>query len=123
MSQGGVPGRRIGSVSAYEINEVSRWLDDLTVAEGLPQKVFVLHQFRTDMIRKINLVSARPNLAMVQHVDGFGSPAAKLATFRAVLRPRQFTPGLKLFYDEDVPLMQAARVLRIRPEISFVSYQ
>ncbi|RZI79079.1 MAG: hypothetical protein EOO67_20915, partial [Microbacterium sp.] len=64
MSQGGVPGQRIGSVSADEINEVSRWLEELTVANGLPEKVFVLHQFRTDMIRKIAEVAPRAHLAM-----------------------------------------------------------
>lgn len=123
MSQGGVPGQRIGSVSAEEINDVSGWLDELVVAEGLPEKLFVLHQFRTDMIRSILDVQARPHLAMVQHVDGFGPPRAKLATFRAVAKPRQFALGFKLFYDEDVPRMQPGEVLRIRPKVSFVSFQ
>lgn len=123
MSRGGIPGRRIGSVSAAEINEVSRWLEDLTVAAGLPEKVFMLHQFRVDMIRNLDGVRARPHLAMVQHVDGFGPPQAKLSTLRAVARPGQFKLGFKLFYDEDVPRMSASRVLKIRPRISFVSFQ
>lgn len=123
MSQGGVPGQKIGSVSAAEVNEVSRWLEELTVANGLPEKLFVLHQFRTDMIPSILDVQARPHLAMVQHVDGFGPPRAKLATFRTVAKPRHFTLGLKLFYDEDVPRMQPGEVLRLRPRVSFVSFQ
>lgn len=123
MSRGGIPGQRVGSVSAGEINTVSRWLEDLTVANGLPEKVFLLHQFRVDMIRHLGSVRARPHLAMVQHVDGFGPPRAKLATLRTVARPGQFKLGFKLFYDEDVPRMRAARVLRIRPRISFVSFQ
>ncbi|WP_183407681.1 hypothetical protein [Nocardioides marmoriginsengisoli] len=118
-----VPGRVIGSVAAAEVNRVSAWLEDLTVREGLPEKVFLLHQFRTSMIRGIERVRPRPHLAMVQHVDGFGPPRAKLATFRAVIRPSQFALGFKLFYDEDVPRMRPERVLRIRPRISFVSFQ
>lgn len=123
MSRGGVPGRKIGSVSAAEINRVSRWLSALTTRENLPQKVFVLHQFRTDMIRGITRVRSHRNLALVQHVDGFGPPKAKLSTFRAVAKPRQFALGFKLFYDEDVPRMRPAQVLRIRPRVSFVSFQ
>ena len=65
----------------------------------------MLHQFRTDMIEDIERRS-RParGLVMVQHVDGFGTPAQKLDTFHtvdpaaAVLRS-----GFKLFYDEDTP--------------------
>ena len=44
---------------------------------------------------------------MVQHVDGFGTPSQKLDTFNAVIRPRQFFLGLKLFYDEDHPAAAA----------------
>ncbi len=117
------PGQVIGSVSAAEVNRVSAWLEALTVAGGLPEKIFMLHQFRSSMIRNIEQIVPRPHLAMVQHVDGFGPPRAKKATFRAVVKPRQFVPGFKLFYDEDVPRMTAAQVLRLRPRISFVSFQ
>lgn len=117
------PGQVIGSVSAAEVNRVSAWLQQLTVSNGLPEKVFVLHQFRTSMIRHPELVRTRPDLAFVQHVDGYGPPRAKLATLRAVERPEQFRLGFKLFYRQDRPLMGAGRVLRIRPRISFVSFQ
>lgn len=123
MGPRGVPGRRIGSVSAAEVNRVSGWLDRLTARNGLPQKVFMLHQFRTAMVRNIDRVRERDNLAMVQHVDGFGTPQQKLATYRHVIRPRQFALGFKLFYDEDVRRMRPAQVLRIRPRVSFVSFQ
>ena len=123
MGPNGVPGRRVGSVSAAEVNHVSAWLEDLTAREGLPEKVFMVHQFRTDMIRHIERIRARPDLALVQHVDGFGTPGQKLATFHAVARPRQFKLGFKLFYDEDVHRMRPAQVLAIRPRVSFVSFQ
>jgi hypothetical protein len=123
MGPHGVPGQRIGSVGAAEVNRVSAWLDDLVVRNGLPEKVFMLHQFRPEMIRHVDRVRTRTHLALVQHVDGFGSPSEKMATFRRVARPRQFALGFKLFYDEDVPRMRAAQVLAIRPRISFVSFQ
>lgn len=123
MGPRGVPGRRIGSVSAHEVNGVSHWLKTLVAHDDLPQKLFVLHQFRSSMIRDIHRVLPRRGLAMVQHVDGFGTPAQKLGTFQAVVRPRLFNLGFKLFYDEDRRLMRPGQVRAIRPRVSFVSYQ
>jgi hypothetical protein len=123
MGRHGVPGTRIGSVDAREVNRVSAWLRDLVARHALPQKLFVLHQFRTDMIGHIGQVEPRRGLVMVQHVDGFGTPGQKLDTFHAVARPRQFFMGFKLFYDEDVPRMSAGDVRRIEPRVRFVSFQ
>jgi hypothetical protein len=118
-----VPARVIGSVGAAEVNRVSAWLSGLVARQGLPEKPFVLHQFRTSMIRDIERVKDREGLALVQHVDGFGTRAQKLATYHAVARPSQFAMGIKLFYDEDVNLFSPARVRKIRPAVRFVSYQ
>ena len=89
----------------------------------LPQKLFVLHQFRVDMIHHIGDIAPRRGLVMVQHVDGFGTPGQKLDTFHAVARPSQFFLGFKLFYDEDVHRMSPADVRRIVPKVRFVSFQ
>lgn len=123
MGRHGVPGRKIGSVSSTEVDRVSKWLSTLVKLEKLPQKLFVLHQFRTDMIEDIDEISPRTGLVMVQHVDGFGTPRQKLATFNAVIRPRQFFLGFKLFYDEDTRLLRPGYVRAIRPKVQFVSYQ
>ena len=123
MGKHGVPGARIGSVGAGEVNRVSAWLRDLVARNALPQKLFVLHQFRTDMIDRIGAIEPRRGLVMVQHVDGFGTPGQKLATYHAVARPQQFLMGFKLFYDEDVRRMSPADVRRINPKVRFVSFQ
>jgi hypothetical protein len=118
-----VPGRVIGSVTAAEVNRVSDWLSGLVERRHLPEKPFLLHQFRTTMIRGIEHVADRPGLAEVQHADGFGTQAQKLATYHAIARPEQFAMGFKLFYDEDVHRFTPAQVRRIRPAVRFVSYQ
>ena len=118
-----VPARTIGQVSAAEVNRTSRWLADLTRRARLPEKLFVVHQFRVDMVGRIGEVVRRPGLATVQHVDGFGTRRQKRATYHAVARPRQFTMGLKLFYDEDVDRMGAPAVRALRPAVRFVSFQ
>jgi hypothetical protein len=118
-----VPAHTVGQVRAEEVNRTSAWLTRIVRQDGLPQKLFVLHQFRTDMVEDIGRVRRHPELAMVQHVDGFGTPRQKLATFHAVAQPRRFTMGFKLFYDEDVRRMQPRAVHAVRPQVRFVSFQ
>lgn len=118
-----VPGQVVGTVGAPEINRTSAWLDKLVRVKRLPQKLFVLHQFRTSMILNPQRIKPRSGLATVQHVDGFGTRGQKLATYRTVARPRQFAMGFKLFYDEDVNRMGPREVFRIRPKVRFISFQ
>ena len=117
-----VPGQVIGSVGATEVNRTAGWLSRLTTAHDLPEKLFVVHQFTRGMVPDIGKVRTRPGLAMVQHVDGFGSPATKLATYADVARPRKFTMGFKLFLDEDQPRMRPREVRRLA-DVRFVSFQ
>lgn len=117
------PGQVIGMVGAAEVNAVSAWLADVVRVHRLPEKLFILHQFRREMVADIDRVRARDGLVLVQHVDGFGTPRQKLATYRHVARPRQFRMGFKLFIDEDRLMLRPAQVLRIRPRVRFVSYQ
>jgi hypothetical protein len=123
MKRHQVPGSVIGSVRAAEVNRTSLWLSRLVEREGLPQKLFVLHQFRLAMIPDLADVVHRPGLAMVQHADGFGTQGQKLATYHAIARPRQFRQGFKLFYRADRHLFRPQQVRRLRPAVSFVSYQ
>jgi hypothetical protein len=118
-----VPGRVIGSVRASEVNAVSEYVAGIVRAKNLPEKLFILHQFRSSMIPDIGAVKKRPGLAMVQHLDGFGTRAEKDATFDRLRRPQQFHIGYKLFYDEDVDMYGPRDVLRMRPTPAYVSYQ
>ena len=123
MGRHQVPGRVIGRVHAREVNRVSRWLSRMVVRRDLPEKLFVLHQFRTAMLPDIGRIRPRAGLRLVQHVDGFGTRGQKLDTYRAVARPDRFTMGFKLFYDEDVHRMSPTAVHRVRPRVRFVSFQ
>jgi hypothetical protein len=118
-----VPAHVIGSVSAAEVNRTSAWLSGLVRRNGLPQKLFVLHEFRLTMLPYIQRVVHQPGLAMVQHADGFGTRGQKLATYHAITRPARFRQGFKLFYHWDVHRFGPREVRRIRPRVSFVSYQ
>ena len=85
---------QIGSIDATEINRTSAWLAALVRAEGLPQKLFVVHQFRLSMIGREQLLRTdRPELAVLVHMDGQGGSAQKEATWDAVRRARPDGPG------------------------------
>jgi hypothetical protein len=118
-----VPGKVIGAVRAAEVNAVAEYVAGIVRAGNLPEKLFILHQFRASMIPDIAAVKKRPGLAMVQHLDGFGTRAEKDATFNRLRRPQQFHIGYKLFYDEDVNMYAPRDVLRMRPTPAYVSYQ
>jgi hypothetical protein len=118
-----VPATVVGSVRAAEVNRTSAWLSRLVTRNSLPEKLFVLHQFRLSMLPDIGKVVHRPGLAMVQHTDGFGTRGQKLATYHAVARPHQFRQGFKLFYHWDIHRFTPRQVRRFHPRVSFVSYQ
>ncbi len=117
---------QIGSVDGAEVEEVSQWLAELVQKNGLPQKMFIIHQFRQAMLTNPQLISPRPELATVVHIDGQGDRALKLNTY-AVLTGvdanRGFWFGWKNFFDEDNPLSTPAQVLELDPLPVVITYQ
>ena len=102
---------------------MSAWVAGLVRVHRLPQKLFLLHQFRIGMLPDVTRIHGQAGLALVQHVDGFGSRSEKNATYARVGRPWQFHLGYKLFYDEDVRVYRPAEVLAFRRPPEYVSYQ
>jgi hypothetical protein len=118
--------RQIGSVSAAEINRVADWLADLTREAGLPQKMLLLHQFRTSMITdRASLDTSHDELAIVVQMDGLGSQPAKRDTWQAIRRnaPDGVVFGWKNFIDEDRPMLGPKATMAISPEPRWVSFQ
>ncbi|WP_216093452.1 hypothetical protein [Cellulosimicrobium cellulans] len=117
---------QIGSVGIDEVNAVGDYLAGLVRERDLPQKIFLLHQFRTSMIAdRARLDTAHPELAVVIHADGQGGQGAKAstwATLRADAPPGVFW-GWKNFYDEDVPMLTPEQTWAVQPTPDFVSYQ
>jgi len=123
MAPDQVPGKVTGSVGAAEVNAVATYLSGIVTADNLPQKLFLLHQFKPAMIPDIAAVTPQPGLAMVHHLDGFGTRAEKGATFDRLYRPGRFHLGYKLFYDEDVGLYTPPEILAFPQVPDYVSYQ
>lgn len=117
------PGRQIGRLTAAEVNRVSAYLATLRRVHGLPEKLFVLHQFRPSMLPDRDRIALRNGLATVLHVDGFGSQGAKRSAYSLLQQPSRFHMGFKLFLDEDTDLMTPVETMALRPRPELVSYQ
>jgi hypothetical protein len=122
------PGKTLGHTSAAEINAVGDYLAGITKRYNLPQKLLVLHQFRTSMIPDRDKVKDWPGLAEALQMDGTGiGPTGnndKLKVY-SILVPEntRFYPGFKVFYKQDYKPMSPAQVMRLKPQPVFISYQ
>jgi hypothetical protein len=119
-----LPAQEIGSTDAATVNEVSRYLSGIVRRHDLPQKLLVVHRFTADMIENEHELERNPGVALVVNVDGFGDQPNKVSKYREFTKdlPRRFN-GFKLFYQEDLNLMNPAQVLRLRPEPDLVVYE
>jgi hypothetical protein len=120
------PLRQIGSVTAAELNEAFDWLADLTDTHDLPQKMVLLHQFRTDMITdRPDLDLGHDELAVIVQMDGDGTLGQKLDTWNALRAgaPQKLRFGWKNFYHEDEPTPSPRTTLQVQPKPWWVSYQ
>jgi hypothetical protein len=127
---GVAPGQQIGSTSAETVNEVSSYLAFLVQSKNLPQKILIVHQFTEGMVRDRQEIVARPGIAIVSNVDGYGTPANKTGVYKQLTTPDVLPPeagaaftGFKLFYREDTGLMQPTAVLALRPAPDVVVYE
>jgi hypothetical protein len=118
---------QIGSVDVEEVNRTIAWLADLTRDNALPQKLFLLHQFRLDMLPgRDRLDISRDELAVMVHADGQGSQGDKQATWRALHENASASLfwGWKNFYDEDQPMLTPEQTIaQVSPVPQLISYQ
>jgi hypothetical protein len=131
VPEGVVPGEAIGSTDAATINRISYYLARLVRRKRLPQKPLLVHQFTEGMVEDDDQpILARPGVAIVSNIDGFGVPEVKVDVYRmlanprttASRRPRHFN-GLKLFFEEDTNLMRPTSVLSLQPQPDVIVYE
>lgn len=123
LAPGELPDRQIGQTTAAEINQVSAWLDELTAAHRLPQKLLMIHQFRPSMVTDKPAVLSEPDLAITFNMDGFGATKDKVAIYQLPAGDPRWFLGYKLFYTRDTPLQSPAQVLALVPAPEVVEYE
>jgi len=128
IKSGKVPGKKIGTYDAEDINYASGYLRDLVKKYNLPPKLFTVHRFTRNGVTNFKKIALRPEVQIVMHMDGWGAPWLKRDSYKdyIVSEPVQYT-GFKLFYHNDTkkgdPLMTPQDLLKLEPKPLYVQYQ
>lgn len=129
MKAGDRPGTVIGTFDAADINYAAEYLAKLVRDNNLPPKILVIHRFTKPMVTNYKLIKPLPEVQIVMHMDGWGTPAKKFGTYNQVIYPEpvQFT-GFKLFYKNDLKspsthVLTPAELLTLKPRPVYIQYQ
>lgn len=129
MKDGAVPGRKIGTYDARDVNFASEYLAGLVRKHNLPPKILVVHRFTRKMLTNYQNIVLRPEVQIVIDMDGFGRPELKYHTYENFIRkePVQFT-GFKLFYKNDTKqpphhMLTPGELLKLSPQPVYIQFQ
>jgi hypothetical protein len=126
--EGVPPGKKIGTLSAKEVNWAIEQLANVVTEKKLPPKVLVVHRFTRPMLRNADQIKLDPRVQVVVNMDGWGAPWLKYDSYKAyvVSQPVQFT-GFKLFFRNDTKrgdkLLTPMEVLQLKPVPIYIQYQ
>ena len=123
MSKGGLPGKRIGTIDAADVNYAIKFLSGLA-SDTLPPKILVIHRFRRPMLTHPDRIVLDPKVQVVIDMDGFGTPPVKVGSYHDYVfaSPVQFT-GWKQFFRQDVPHTPITDILKLTPAPVYIQYQ
>lgn len=119
-----IPGVDFGSVDAADINYASERLTAIIAENNLPPKALIVHRFTDGMVTNIKKVQETENVQFVLDFDGYGDPLSKTDGYDIFVKKSKVPwGGIKLFYDQDRPLLQPIDVVALDPPPVFVMYQ
>jgi hypothetical protein len=126
---GKVPGKKIGTYDAADINYATEYLAKLVKENNLPAKILVVHRFTQGMVTNYKNIKLRKETQIVMDMDGWGEPELKKGTYRNHLykEPVQFV-GFKLFYKNDLKrapnvMMTPSDLMKLTPKPIYIQYQ
>lgn len=125
---GKVPGSKIGTLDAKDVNWAANFLEEIVRAKNLPPKILVVHRFTRPMLTNYRGIKLTPHVQIVIDMDGWGPPWLKFDSYHDYVKrePVQYT-GFKLFYHNDTKkgdaLLTPAEVLRLNPRPLYIQYQ
>lgn len=129
MKDGTLPGKKIGTFDAADINYVSDYLAKVVDKYHLPAKIFIVHRFTKKMVTNYKQIKLHKEIQFVMNMDGWGEPDLKTGTYRNFIYPEpvQFT-GFKLFYKNDLKkaphhMLTPTEVLKYKPYPIYIQYQ
>ena len=125
---GAVPGTKIGTLDAKNINWAIQFLDEIAKSKNLPPKILVIHRFTRKMVTNAKDIRPTSHAQVVMDMDGWGPPWLKFDSYHDYVKkePVQYT-GFKLFYHNDTKkgdlLLTPSEVLRLNPRPLYIQYQ
>lgn len=129
MKDGSIPGHKIGSMDATDVNFCTDYLAKLVKANNLPPKILIVHRFTQGMIRNYKNIRMHPEVQIVMNMDGWGEPVLKRSTYKLYIHkePVQFT-GFKLFYKNDLKkspnhILTPSELMKLKPQPIYIQYQ
>ncbi|MDO9274950.1 MAG: hypothetical protein Q7T92_05280 [Lutibacter sp.] len=128
LKNGHVPGKKIGTFDAEDINNAIDILANLVRENNLPPKVLVVHRFTQGMVTNYKNIKIVPEVQVVMDMDGFGDKILKKSTYLRYIykEPVQFT-GFKLFYKNDNKnnwkMYTPEELLKFTPKPIYIQYQ
>lgn len=128
MKSGHTPGKKIGTMSADDINDAIDILAQIVREKKLAPKVLVVHRFTQGMITNYKAIKTVPEVQIIIDMDGFGSQVLKRSTYLRYIykEPVQFT-GFKLFYKNDNwndwKMYTPEQLLQFSPKPIYIQYQ
>jgi len=121
-----IPGKRVGTYDAADINYASRFLASLVDKYKLPPKILVVHRFTPKGVTNTDKIRLDPRVQIVMDMDGFGPPWMKRDTYWRDIKeePVQFT-GWKQFTKlrNDQPPTPRGDILRLWPVPLYIQLQ
>jgi len=129
MKGGNVPGTKIGTFNASDVNQAIDYLAATVKKYNLPPKILIVHRFTQGMITDYKSIKTLPEVQVVMDMDGWGDKTLKRSSYlRYIYRePVQFT-GFKLFYKNDTKtgstqLYTPQELLKFIPKPIYIQYQ
>jgi hypothetical protein len=129
MKDGSVPGKKIGTFNAADINVAIDDLASIVKKYHLPPKILILHRFTQGMITGYQQIKKVPEVQIVMDMDGWGGKILKRSTYLRYIykEPVEFT-GFKLFYKNDTKtgsdqLYTPEELLKFVPKPIYIQYQ
>lgn len=129
MKGGHVPGKKIGTFNAEDVNVAIDDLAAIVKKYNLPPKILIVHRFTQGMLTDYAAIKKVPEVQVVIDMDGWGDKTLKRSTYlRYIYRePVEFT-GFKLFYKNDTKtganqLYTPQELLKFIPKPIYIQYQ
>lgn len=129
MKDGHVPGTKIGTFNAEDVNTAIDYLASYVKKYNLPPKILIVHRFTQGMLTNYKQIKKVPQVQVVMDMDGWGDKTLKRSSYLRYIyaEPVEFT-GFKLFYKNDIKtganqLYTPQELLKFTPKPIYIQYQ